>query len=159
VRGRRLIRGNEPYIFNFGTQHGDSHKVALTICWEQTYPAKMASLVSQGAEFVALMNNDAWFGKTPGAKFLLSFTKLRAIENRRSVARCSNGGISCFVDPFGRIYGQIPWFTENISVQEILCVTKLSFYTKHLNWFPILCGIILLVLIIIFLMKPSKYTS
>jgi apolipoprotein N-acyltransferase len=151
-----MQRGNEPYTFDYANFNGDKFKVALTICWEQMYPHKMAALVNDDAEFIALMNNDAWFGKTPGAKQLRSFTRMRAIENRRTIARCSNGGISCFIDPFGRIYGEIPWFTQNISTQEVLCVTKKSFYTKHPNWFPIFSGIALIILIIIFQFQSNK---
>jgi apolipoprotein N-acyltransferase len=147
MRDRQLIRGSEPYSFKFSKNNGEIQNVALTICWEQTYPDKMASLVNNGADFVALMNNDAWFGKTPGAKFLLSFTRLRAIENRRTIARCSNGGISCFVDPFGRIYGQIPWFTENQTTAEVMGVSKKSFYTRKPHFFVISAGLILLLLI------------
>jgi apolipoprotein N-acyltransferase len=151
-----MQRGNEPYIFDYANFKGDKFKVALTICWEQMYPHKMANLVNDDAEFIALMNNDAWFGKSPGAKQLRSFTRMRAIENRRTIARCSNGGISCFIDPFGRIYGEIPWFTQNISTQEVLCVSKKSFYTQHPNWFPIFSGICLVILLFIFHFQRNK---
>lgn len=150
MRDRQLIRGSEPYNFQFSKYNGEIQTVALTICWEQTYPDKIASLVNNGADFVALMNNDAWFGKTPGAKFLLSFTRLRAIENRRTIARCSNGGISCFIDPFGKIYGQIPWYTQNISTAEVKGITKKSFYTKHPHFFVIAISLTLVLLIACF---------
>lgn len=130
-QNRILVGGNEPHIFNYSSSDGNIFNVALTICWEQTYPQKVAKLVNSGAEYIALMNNDAWFGKTPATKFLLNMTKIRAIENRRSVARCSNGGLSCFIDPFGKVYGKIPWFTPNISTNDVMLVTKKSFYTQH----------------------------
>ena len=106
-----------------------------------------------GANYITMMNNDSWFGKTPGAKYLLSFTKLRAIENRRAIARCSNGGISCFVDPFGTIYGEISWFTENITTQDVLTVSKKTFYTKHPHFFVILIGIVMVSLLVYFKLK------
>lgn len=153
MRERQLIRGNEPYTFKYADKDGEVHQVALSICWEQTYPAKIASLVKQGADFIALMNNDSWFGKTTGAKFLSSFTKIRAIENRRTIARCSNGGISAFIDPFGRVYGEIPWFTENISSQEVICVNKRSFYTQYPNFFALFDAVVLIILILFFILK------
>lgn len=156
AQGTAMQRGDSPLAFDYLNFAGERFKVALTICWEQTYPHKIAELVNQDAEFIALMNNDAWFGTTPGAKQLLSFTRMRAIENRRTIARCSNGGISCFIDPFGRIYGQIPWFTENISTQEVLCVSKKSFYTQHPHFFLILVGVTLFLLIIYFEFKTQK---
>ncbi|GGD55188.1 hypothetical protein GCM10011514_19230 [Emticicia aquatilis] len=153
LKGRRLIKGSEPYTFLYAKARSEKFKVALSICWEQTYPNKIASLVRDGAEYITMMNNDSWFGKTPGAKYLLSFTKLRAIENRRAIARCSNGGISCFIDPFGKIYGEIPWFTANISSQDVLAVNKKSFYTKHPSFFVILISSIMFGLILYFWIK------
>lgn len=153
-RGSAMQRGDEPYTFDYANFKGDKFKVALTICWEQMYPHKMADLVNNEAEFIALMNNDAWFGTTPGAKQLQSFTRMRAIENRRSIVRCSNGGISCFIDPFGNIEGKLPWFKAAIGTKEVLCVSKKSFYSKHPNWFIIFSGIALIILILIFQFNP-----
>jgi apolipoprotein N-acyltransferase len=153
-RGSAMQRGNEPYTFDYANFKGDKFRVALTICWEQMYPHKMAELINDDAEFIALMNNDSWFGTTPGAKQLQSFTRIRAIENRRSIVRCSNGGISCFIDPFGNIEGKLPWFKATIGTKEVLCVTKKSFYTKHPNWFIIFSGIMLIILILIFQFNP-----
>jgi apolipoprotein N-acyltransferase len=155
-RGSAMQKGSEPYTFDYANFNGDKFKVALTICWEQMYPHKMANLVNDDAEFIALMNNDAWFGKSAGATQLRSFTRMRAIENRRTIARCSNGGISCFIDPFGKIYGEIPWFTQNISTQEVLCVSKKSFYTQHPNWFPIFLAMCLVILLFIFHFQSHK---
>jgi apolipoprotein N-acyltransferase len=155
-RGLAMQRGNEPYTFDYANFKGDKFRVALTICWEQMYPHKMTELVNDDAEFIALMNNDSWFGTTPGAKQLQSFTRIRAIENRRSIVRCSNGGISCFIDPFGNIEGKLPWFKATIGTKEVLCVTKKSFYTKHPNWFIIFSGIMLIILILIFQFKPQN---
>lgn len=145
-RGSAMERGNENMVFTYNNFNNESFKVALSICWEQMYPEKIAALVNEKAEFIALMNNDAWFGKTAGAKQLLSFTRLRAIENRRTIARCSNGGISCFIDPFGKIYGEIPWFKDAFSTQEVLCNAKKSFYSLHPIFF---IGLILAVFLLL----------
>ncbi len=156
LAGSTMLRGNEPYTFSYSNFNNDKFNVGLTICWEQMYPNKIAELVDSGAEFIALMNNDAWFGTTPGAKQLVSFTRLRAIENRRSIVRCSNGGISCFIDPFGNVSGKLPWFTSTIGTKEILCVQKKTFYTKHPNWFPTLCAIIFIFLASFILWRKPK---
>jgi apolipoprotein N-acyltransferase len=160
TRGSAMERGTEPYTFSYANFAGDKFKVALTICWEQMYPHRMAELVNDNAEFVALMNNDAWFEKSGGAKQLLAFTRLRAIENRRSIVRCSNGGISCFIDPFGQISGKLPWFTSTVGTQEVLCVYKKSFFTRHPEWFPKFCGVLLvLMLLFLFFFKKQQTTS
>jgi apolipoprotein N-acyltransferase len=122
------------------------------------YPHRIAELANQGAEFVALMNNDAWFGTSGGGKQLMSYTRLRAIENRRSIVRCSNGGISCFIDPFGNISGRLPWYKATIGTQDVLCVSKKTFFSKHPAWFPKFCGAILILSIILFWGFRAKNT-
>jgi apolipoprotein N-acyltransferase len=146
--GRAMIRGHEPYVFQYQNFDNQLFNIALSICWEQLFPEKMANLVDNGAQFIALMNNDAWFGKTPGAYQLQSMTRLRAIENRRSIVRSSNGGISCFIDPFGRVYGKLPWYTSTFGTEDVLMVSKKSFFSQHPEWFPKCC---IAIVIIIFL--------
>ena len=134
-RNMAMIRGSEPVNFKYSNFERDHFQVALSICWEQFFPEKISSLVNEGAQFVAFMNNDAWFGTTSGSIQLQSATRLRAIENRRTIVRSSNGGISCFIDPFGKVYGEVPWFISTIATEEVLCIQKKSFYTEHPEWF------------------------
>ena len=58
----------------------------------------------------------------------------RAIENRRWVARCAVGGISCFIDPSGRVYDATELFTERTLSRRIERRTEQSFYTQHGDW-------------------------
>jgi len=53
----------------------------------------------KGANFLAILTNDAWWRNTQGHKQLLSYTRLRAIETRRSVARSANKAIVPFKLP------------------------------------------------------------
>lgn len=144
---RCMIPGNKEEIFIYNNFDGETFKTALAICWDQMQPKKFTNAVNLGATFMILMNNDAWFGKTNGPKQLKAITQLRAIENRRAIARCSNGGISCFIDPFGRVYGEIPWFVSTISTENIQCVSKKSFYSKFPNLFIITCFLGLLAIL------------
>lgn len=157
--GRAMIRGHEPYIFQYQNFDNQLFNVALSICWEQFFPEKLASLVDNGAQFIALMNNDAWFGRTPGAYQLQSITRLRAIENRRTIVRSSNGGISCFIDPFGRVYGKLPWYASTFGTQEVLMVSKKSFFSNHPVWFPKFCTIITLLTFLIFFYEVNEKTN
>ena len=59
--------------------------------------------VNMTAQFLSILTNDAWWGNTQGHKQLLSYARLRAIENRRAIARSANTGISAFIDAQGRM--------------------------------------------------------
>jgi apolipoprotein N-acyltransferase len=141
LNGGVLMPGNTPYVFNYTNAKQEKFEVGLSICWEQMHPSKIAEIVNEGASFIALMNNDAWFGKSPGAEQLASITKLRAIENRRSIVRTSNGGISCFINEMGKVNKKLPWFTSSIAIENVVCSNELSFYTQYPNWFPIFCAV------------------
>ncbi len=45
-----------------------------------------------------MITNDGWWGNTPGYKQHLSFSRIRAIEMRRSVARSANTGVSAIIN-------------------------------------------------------------
>jgi apolipoprotein N-acyltransferase len=135
--------GRQSVAFAFTDRLQNNRKLAIAICWEQLYPATIASLTREGAEFMAFIMNDGWFYDSPGPRILLALTQLRAIENRRSVARCSNQGYSGYVDPFGRVVSTLPRQAEATGQITVVANTRRSFFTKHPDWFPITCGLLL----------------
>lgn len=80
------------------------------ICYESVYGEYCTGYVSEGARFLAVITNDAWWGDTPGYRQHLSYSSLRAIETRRSIARCANTGISAIIDQRGEIHSPTPWW-------------------------------------------------
>jgi apolipoprotein N-acyltransferase len=104
------------------------------ICYESTYPDFVASFVRKGAEFIAIITIDSWWDKMSGAYQHQQFSIFRAVENRRWIARCAVGGISCFIDPYGRVYDRTELFTQAALVRTIGRSTQLSFYTAHGDW-------------------------
>lgn len=78
-------------------------KLAPIICYESIYGEFVTEYVKKGANFLAIMTNDSWWGVTQGHKQLLSYARLRAIETRREIARAANSGISAHIDAKGEI--------------------------------------------------------
>jgi apolipoprotein N-acyltransferase len=140
VFGTEILRGSKPQIFLFPDHEDTEIKTAVTICWEQFFPITQAELVEQGAQFLCQMNNDGWFSNSTGQAILCNMNRLRAIENRRTVARCSNTGMTTFINPFGRFYGTKPPHTEAIAVNEVYLNSEITFFTQHSSWFPKVCG-------------------
>ena len=85
-------------------------KVAPIICYESIYGDYVSDYVKDGASWLAIITNDAWWNNTPGHKQHFSYAKLRAIEQRKWVARSANTGISGFVDPLGRVVMCSGWY-------------------------------------------------
>lgn len=104
--------------------------VTPVICYESIWGDYVAESVKQGASFIAIMTNDAWWGNTSGKDQHLAYAKLRAIENRRWIARSANTGISAFINQRGDVVQQTAWWTATALKQDINLNEELSFYTR-----------------------------
>lgn len=104
---------------------------APSICYESIYGEFISKQVKKGAEMIFVITNDGWWGDTPGYKQHASFSRLRAIENRRSLARSANTGISCFIDQRGDVLQKTNWWKETSIRGELNTNSDLTFYSKH----------------------------
>ncbi len=104
---------------------------APSICYESIYGDFISKQVKKGAELIFVITNDGWWGDTPGYKQHASFSRLRAIENRRSIARCANTGISCFINQRGDITQKTNWWKETSIRGELNKNSELTFYSKN----------------------------
>jgi apolipoprotein N-acyltransferase len=117
---------------------GKTHKLmtfkekpyGVTICYEDLFPEISRSFVLQGADFLTNMTNDAWYNDSSAQWQHLRFSQFRAIENRRSMLRSTNTGLSAIIDPVGRIRAQLPPFQEGVLVQKIPIGGPTSIYTR-----------------------------
>ncbi len=104
---------------------------STAICYESVYPAFIAASVRKGAEFLTIITVDSWWDHMSGAFQHERFAVFRAVENRRWVARCALGGISCFIDPYGRIYDATRLMTTADIARTIGRSAEMTFYTEH----------------------------
>ncbi len=106
-------------------------RAAPLICIESIYPDFVASFVDKGAEFIAVVTNDSWYGNSSGPYQHKEISVLRAVENRRYVVRAANGGISCIIDPLGRTVKSSRMFERTVVVGDVYLLNEITFYTKH----------------------------
>jgi apolipoprotein N-acyltransferase len=106
-------------------------RAAPVICYESIYGEYVCGYIKNGADFIAILTNDGWWGDTPGYKQHLKYASLRAIETRRWVVRSANTGISCFITPEGEIQQATDWWVPAAIKGEIHKSNTLTFYTKH----------------------------
>lgn len=104
---------------------------APVICYESIYGEFNAEQCRKGAQAIFIITNDGWWKDTPGYKQHMSFARLRAVENRRSVARSANTGISCFINQRGDVLQKSKWW-EPIALRETINLNNdTTFYTKY----------------------------
>jgi apolipoprotein N-acyltransferase len=129
----------------------NNNKFLAMVCYESIFPEFVSSFVKSGAEYMVFITNDSWWGNTSGARQHNQYSVLRAIENRRWVVRCANGGISSFVDPTGKMFDATSMYTQTFIKHIIHPRSELTFYSKHGDWFARICacitGLTLLILL------------
>jgi apolipoprotein N-acyltransferase len=103
---------------------------APLICYESIYGEFCAEQCRKGAEAIIVITNDGWWGDTPGYKQHMSFSRLRAIENRRCVVRSANTGISCFIDQKGEVQMASQWWKATALRGSIDLNKDKTFYTQ-----------------------------
>lgn len=136
--------GKDTLNFSFTTRSGTHVQVTPLICYESIYPRFTADFVRRGASMLTVITNDGWFSKSYGPYQHVAFAKLRCIETRRAMARSANTGISLFIDRYGRAYGEIDWWKEAYTTEELELYDDESFYVRHTDWFPKGCLLVAL---------------
>jgi apolipoprotein N-acyltransferase len=123
--------------------------VGPLICYEDIFPSLARTSVRAGSEILAVLTNNAWYGEKGAATQHAAHSVLRAVETRRPVLRCGNGGWSGWIDEFGSVRdvvlneaGSIYFRgTETIAVtRDARWIGQHSFYVVHGDWFVIVCA-------------------
>ena len=150
--------GKESTVFQCPT-----FRFSVNICWETIFPDMVRQFVKNGAQFVVNITNEAWFGKSAAPYQFLSMNAFRAVENRVYVVRCANTGISCFIDPFGRIVDRVKdqagqdIFVQGVLTKTILAMESKTIYTQYGDWFAWLCILASVVAVILTCLKRSTH--
>lgn len=130
--------------------------VAPIICYESIYGEFVSEQSKQGADFLCILTNDGWWGNTPGHKQHFSFAKLRAVENRKWVARSANTGISGFIDEKGHVVQKSDYWTPAALKQHVQKITKTTIYATYGDYLGIMAFILLFPLLVWAILKKNK---
>jgi apolipoprotein N-acyltransferase len=133
------VAGTERILFEI-----DGTKFGTLICSEILYPELSRCMVKQGARFLVNISNEAWFGKGALPYQALSIAVFRAVENRVNLVRSTNIGISCFIDPYGRVLARLAnggedLFIEGTLIRKIFLSPPGTFYTRYGDVFAYGC--------------------
>lgn len=121
--------GDGPHTTTVFRDH-DSLKVGTIICIESIYPEFCRNFANQGAEFLTIITNDAWYDGTPGPEQHFQIARIRAIENRRFVARVGNSGVSGIISASGKEMLRMPAMEKTAAVGDVSILKEKSIYTE-----------------------------
>jgi apolipoprotein N-acyltransferase len=118
--------------------------VSPLICYEDVFPQLARQSALAGGEIFAVLTNNGWFGEGGAAYQHAAHSVLRAVETRRPVIRCGNGGWSGWIDEFGKIRNEMTdkkgsIYFRGTATYEITrdsrWIETPSFYTRFGDWF------------------------
>jgi apolipoprotein N-acyltransferase len=130
------IPGKEFTVF----EHPD-FRFGVTICWENVFPNLFRQFVRQGAQCMINITNEAHFGRTAAPHQLVGISVFRAVENRVFVIRCANTGVSCIIDPYGRVIDRLKdengtdIFVRGVMTGWVIPLDSRTIYTRYGDWF------------------------
>ena len=113
-------------VFDYG-----KYKVAPLICYESVFGDYVTDFVRNGANMIFVITNDGWWGDTPGHRQHFEMSKLRAIENRRSVARSANTGVSGFINQRGDVVESSNYWKPTGLRNTLNVNDEMTFYSRH----------------------------
>jgi apolipoprotein N-acyltransferase len=143
--------------------------VGPLICYEDVFPNLSRYSALAGSDVLAVLTNDAWYGEGAAAYQHAAHAVLRAVETRRPVLRCGNGGWSGWIDEYGNICAELKrlpngaittqpkgdpadedfkaatvYFRGTATVNvthDTRWVGKQSYYVEHGDWFVSACAV------------------
>lgn len=93
--------GREPVPFALGDL---GVTASVLICFEDNFPQQAREHATPSIDFLLNLTNDAWFGESAAQWQHAANAVFRAIENGLPLVRCTNNGLSVWIDPLGRLH-------------------------------------------------------
>lgn len=125
---------------------------SVLICFEDTFLGLVRRSVTPDTDFIVNLTNNGWFGETAAQWQHAANAVFRAVENGRPLVRCSNNGLTCWVDRQGRMHHVYFGDSQDIyragfKLVEIPLRAGTStpdptFYQRYGDWFGSACVVV-----------------
>lgn len=124
-------------------------KVSVLICFEDVFPQVAREYVDDDTDFLVNLTNDGWFGQGAAQRQHAAAALFRTVENGLPLVRCTNTGLTCWIDRYGRlrrefhsggdgIYGA-GYLIVHVPLLEPGQKRVKTFYGQHGDWFGWAC--------------------
>lgn len=116
-------------------------RFSVFICYEAIFSNEIRRFAKSGAQLLINISNDGWFGRSSAPAEHLMMARVRAVENRRWLLRCTNTGYTVDVDPYGRIVAQLERFQRGQLDAPYAFRSDVTFFTRFGEWLAWFCVI------------------
>ncbi|HEX8984018.1 MAG TPA: apolipoprotein N-acyltransferase [Bryobacteraceae bacterium] len=112
-----------------------AHRIGAFICYESVFPNFVRRFARDGADLYVNISNDGWYGRSAAREQHLKIVRMRAVESRRWILRATNDGVTSTIDPAGRVWRNLPPYTDGAARTGYSYVNRTTFYSRHGDWF------------------------
>lgn len=147
--------GTESVIMQIDTESGRQLRFGVPICFEDAFAYLNADFVRSGADILINITNDSWSKTVSAETQHLVVSRFRTVENRRTLIRATNSGVSAVIDAEGRILESLPLFTEDYLIADVPVQIQqtATIYSWLGDWLPLLGMLVLFLLLFLDVLK------
>lgn len=125
--------GEELTVFDAG-----GVRFSTPICFEDSFGYLNRDFINAGAQVIVNMTNDGWSKSVPAQMQHMAMAVFRATENRRSVVRAANSGMTVIIEPSGRVTELLEPFVEGRLIGDVpVFDAAATLYTRAGDWLGI----------------------
>ena len=127
----------------------DNRKIGVMICNDSSYNKNYYSLREAGADYIAVLTNDAYAGPSILPYLHMALERLHAIESGMGIVRAGNGGPSAIISPTGRVQTSKGLFQKGLVIGSIKKTNHMTFYDRYGYlmtigyWVSLLCAVLM----------------
>ncbi|MBV5313836.1 MAG: apolipoprotein N-acyltransferase [Prolixibacteraceae bacterium] len=133
-----MTASKEPVIF----EGNHSMKYGSVICFESVFGEYCSKIVQRGANVLVVITNDGWWKSSPGSWQHFSYSRLRALETRRSIVQSANTGISGFINQRGNVLKKTKLNSFEAIQSTIQLNAEVTFYSNYGDYLGRICQVL-----------------
>jgi len=126
---RGLDPGAGPVVFTLGD--AASTRFSALICYDDCFPGLARRCRKEGAQFLVNPTYEGWYHVPGELRQHVAMSVFRAVETRTTMVRAGNTGISCFIDPCGEVYAELPPHKAGSLAARVRICRSESLYTAY----------------------------
>ena len=124
-------------------------RLSPLICFEDVIPGLTRQNAGDDTDLLLNLTNDGWFGQSAAQWQQAANAVFRAVENGLPMVRCTNNGLTCWIDSLGRLRQLLQSESGDVYAPGFM-IAKIpllpvgqkrepTFYHRHGDWFGWSC--------------------
>ncbi len=143
--------------------------ISTLICFEDMFPHLARDSVDDQTDILLNLTNNGWFGESAAQWQHAVGALFRAVENGVPLVRCTNNGLTCWIDPHGQMHdvffpGSANVYQPGFKIVQVPLrhdAHPRTFYNRHGDWFGWSCVFLTLAAFVwsVPIRRPASGTS